>query len=276
MAPLNINSQDECGETVLHHACRAGSVDAVKALLAKGAKVTILDMHGQSPVIAATWSGQFKVLKLILDAAVTGGAHRMCDLVYVAINNYPLQVELTTWAGDLESLNRVLGGLNSGRVEEAVQQADERDTLLLLLAKMKETFIRARAPEKPLQDACEKMAVALIHKGVLSQVDAEERRIILKILFSIPVYDECVRAVLKMGLKSAYEEGQVLVWAVKRNDVAIINALDLVLELPDLMLFDSPRPPITPGFQAAQQGMVPAVSAQAGQSAMSKFSSPKV
>ncbi len=57
------------GEPVLMQAARAGSVDAVKVLLAKGAKVNVAEpVHGQTAMMWAAAAGQTGVVKTLIEA----------------------------------------------------------------------------------------------------------------------------------------------------------------------------------------------------------------
>jgi ankyrin repeat protein len=68
LAGLDLNSQDHCGWTALHLACRLGHVFAVQSLLALRARTDLLSVRGESVISVALKHGNTETLKALLEA----------------------------------------------------------------------------------------------------------------------------------------------------------------------------------------------------------------
>lgn len=61
----DINAQIE-GRCPIHYAADYGQIEIIKYLVSKGANVNVLDRHGISALLAATWEGHKDCVKYLL------------------------------------------------------------------------------------------------------------------------------------------------------------------------------------------------------------------
>ena len=64
---INVNIQDNWGNTPLHCACCNNSVESVKLLILNGAKTDIQDNHGRTPLHGACYNISVESVKLLLN-----------------------------------------------------------------------------------------------------------------------------------------------------------------------------------------------------------------
>ena len=62
---VDIDAQNEAGQTLLHWAAQQGRLDAVELLLRHGAALDIEDNSGQTPLQVATERGQAEIVALL-------------------------------------------------------------------------------------------------------------------------------------------------------------------------------------------------------------------
>jgi len=61
----DINAQIE-GRCPIHYAADYGQTEVIKYLISKGANINVLDKHGISALLAATWEGHKDCVKYLL------------------------------------------------------------------------------------------------------------------------------------------------------------------------------------------------------------------
>ncbi|GAB5368710.1 hypothetical protein AAMO2058_001343200 [Amorphochlora amoebiformis] len=66
IAKASLNVLDSNGQHALFSAARGGHVDIVRYLLEKGAKPTLKDFHGETPLMHAVLSGSYNTVKVII------------------------------------------------------------------------------------------------------------------------------------------------------------------------------------------------------------------
>ncbi|CAH8473057.1 unnamed protein product [Schistosoma turkestanicum] len=67
---FNIHSRDADNNTLLHHACLLGNVEAVRLLLDSGVHANICNIDGQTPICDAALSGSAEIISLLLKSKV--------------------------------------------------------------------------------------------------------------------------------------------------------------------------------------------------------------
>jgi ankyrin repeat protein len=67
-AGASLRARDREGSTVLSHAARAGSIAAVKSLIARGADPNQRNLQGSTPLFLAIESNRMRVVETLLDA----------------------------------------------------------------------------------------------------------------------------------------------------------------------------------------------------------------
>ncbi len=63
----NVNQCDDCGNTLLHHAARMGSLEMIQILLQAGAEINCYDSEGWTPLMEAVEEDREDVVELLLD-----------------------------------------------------------------------------------------------------------------------------------------------------------------------------------------------------------------
>ncbi|CAH8837501.1 unnamed protein product [Trichobilharzia szidati] len=67
---FNIHSRDADNNTLLHHACLLGNVEAVRLLLDSGVHANASNIDGQTPICDAALSGSAEIISLLLNSKV--------------------------------------------------------------------------------------------------------------------------------------------------------------------------------------------------------------
>ncbi|KAH8859285.1 Ankyrin repeat and SOCS box protein isoform 2 [Schistosoma japonicum] len=67
---FNIHSRDADNNTLLHHACLLGNVEAVRLLLDSGVHANASNIDGQTPICDAALSGSAEIISLLLRSKV--------------------------------------------------------------------------------------------------------------------------------------------------------------------------------------------------------------
>lgn len=74
----DVNTQDEYGNTILHHAIKNKDIDVCRILLKKGADPNILNQEGNTPMVYSVFYGTYEITLLLLEY---GGDPRIPDSV---------------------------------------------------------------------------------------------------------------------------------------------------------------------------------------------------